>query len=342
MIYLAEKNTIQKVVKILNILVIAIFLSLVSVYESSALDNNEAQFYLWKLINQARANPQSVIEKYEIDINRAREALGDKYWIFDLEDGLPPLAWNNSLAQTSIDHNNDMIARSYYDYTSPDGISFYDRIVNIGYNPEITGESLGILSFNIYLEPQNAVETLFANMIRDELNPEFKSPKNIFSTDYTEIGVSFMGTVILLEEDRPLNIYIVTADFAKSFEPRSYILGTIYSINKELEEARLEHGEENKVNDNDPKVLLEIPGYEFSIYINYLDGKEVQFVPLGFLGSYQVQIPPYGYFMIQIYDEFGDLVKLILVMGSNRNQLLNIAIQRDKLPILDQQQSNLG
>ncbi|MBF0257885.1 MAG: hypothetical protein HQK62_03435, partial [Desulfamplus sp.] len=156
-------------------------------FEVAAFNDSEAGTYLWKLINEARSRPAKIIEAYGINYERARLALGQDEWILELENGLPPLAWNGTLSESASVHNSDMINRQYYSYTSPEGVSFNDRISNSGYNPLLTGESLGILSFYIYIDPVKAVEGIFENMLRDELNPDLNYARNIFNKDFTEI-----------------------------------------------------------------------------------------------------------------------------------------------------------
>jgi uncharacterized protein YkwD len=47
--------------------------------------------------------------------------------------GLQPVSPNNDLRQAALSHSNEMIAESYFEHTSPAGLTFEDRIQNTGY-----------------------------------------------------------------------------------------------------------------------------------------------------------------------------------------------------------------
>lgn len=325
------------------IVTIQVLMSLFA-FESMAFDDFEAGTYLWKLINEARARPLKTIEAYGIDYESAKRALGDDVWILELENGLPPLAWNGILGETSVAHSLDMIERQYYSYTSPEGLSFNDRIINNGYNPRITGESLGILSFFLYVDPVKAVEGIFENMLRDELNPELGYPKNIFSKEFTEIGISFISTAFSLGKDSTgkdsiLNAYLVTADFAKPVEMRSYILGNIYNPGKSPTkyEELVSEGDyagsllsykawaPEKANDN------------FILWVhNFTEGWTVE-VPHGSLGTYQIEMPANTFYVIDLYSKLktdqldnkgiqGTLLKRIVNIGLDVNKMVDFGI----------------
>jgi uncharacterized protein YkwD len=47
--------------------------------------------------------------------------------------GLQPVSPNGDLRQAAVSHSNEMIAESYFEHTSPAGLTFVDRIQNTGY-----------------------------------------------------------------------------------------------------------------------------------------------------------------------------------------------------------------
>ena len=304
-----------------------------------ALENIDAGYYLWRLINEARANPVNVIERYDIDIDAARKALGTENWIFDLPHGLPPLAWNELLFQSSTSHINDMADKMYYGYKSPEGISYEKRIYDTGYEAASTGESLGLLSFNVYLEPLEAVEKVFENMLRDELNPELEDIKNIFSISHTEIGISLKSIIFMFEEDNPFNAYVIAADFASPVEPRHFILGNFYDMNNPVvwngDEIGCISREDSIVKDrciSEPLVvsdhgwLQEPLVNDVFLYMNYLEGDLSFNVPLVPFSGYQVQVPSQGFFLIQVYDQITGLILKRAGVGMNVNQLIDLGI----------------
>jgi uncharacterized protein YkwD len=48
-------------------------------------------------------------------------------------NGLPPVAPNGDLRQAALSHSNEMISQSYFEHTSPAGVTFMDRIEATGY-----------------------------------------------------------------------------------------------------------------------------------------------------------------------------------------------------------------
>lgn len=305
-------------------------------FESIAFNDFEAGAYLWKLINEARARPAKTIEIYGIDYESAKLALDQDVWILELENGLPPLAWNKLLEDSSSSHSHDMIDRQYYSYTSIEGLSFNDRIVNSGYAPISTGESLGILSFYIYVDPIKAVEAIFENMLRDELNPLLGYPKNIFNKDFTEIGISFISTLFAISPDLTLNAYLVTADFAKPLEPRSYIIGNIYNfaVNQPIISDNIDD-EDNYAAKllNNKSWSPEKANNNFILWVSNFTENWTFEVSHGYLGTYQIEMPPNTFYSIELYktDENSqaeqNLIKRIVSIGTNINKMVDIKIE---------------
>ncbi|MBF0467625.1 MAG: hypothetical protein HQK61_01865 [Desulfamplus sp.] len=302
-------------------------------FESAAFNDSEASAYLWKLINEARSRPLKTIEAYGIDHEIARRALGEDMWILELENGLPPLAWHGTLSESASAHNNDMINRRYYSYTSPEEVSFNERITNSGYDALLTGEILGILSFYIYVDPVKAVEGIFENMLRDELNPELGYAKNIFNKDFTEIGISFISTAFSISKDSILNAYLVTADFAKPVEVRNYVFGNIYNIGENKPEI-LVWSKNDATKKEYVKNLLSYSGWSpekandnFILRVNNLTQGWSFEVPHGSLASYQIQIPANTFYSIEVFDiNQESLLKRIINIGLNVNKMVDFTI----------------
>ena len=47
--------------------------------------------------------------------------------------GVPPVAPNTELRQAALSHSTEMVSESYFEHTSPAGVTFVDRIVATGY-----------------------------------------------------------------------------------------------------------------------------------------------------------------------------------------------------------------
>ncbi len=186
----------------------------------------EASAYLWRLINQARVHPLVTLQAQGIDEAAARLALGDDAWILD--QGLPPLAWNDSLYQAASAHNQDMVTQLYYSPTGLDGSSVVDRIAAQGYDPTAADEVLGAMAFAGFIDPLEAAKLTFNSWLMDELNPAYGGVKRIFSQNYTELGISFNAAVLDLGPDVPHNVYIAVVDLAMPLIPHPYLIGNVF------------------------------------------------------------------------------------------------------------------
>jgi uncharacterized protein YkwD len=66
---------------------------------------------------------QDVSEDEVVDLVNAQRA----------DSGCDPLRVDPKLAQAAQEHSSDMADRDYFDHTTPEGLTFADRIVNAGY-----------------------------------------------------------------------------------------------------------------------------------------------------------------------------------------------------------------
>jgi uncharacterized protein YkwD len=89
--------------------------------------------------------------------------------------GCDPLTVDPKLAQAAQDHSTDMAERDYFDHTTPEGLTFADRIVNAGY-PTPGAE-------NIAVGQQNADQVMDGWMNSDGHRA------NILNCDLKSIGV---------------------------------------------------------------------------------------------------------------------------------------------------------
>jgi uncharacterized protein YkwD len=89
--------------------------------------------------------------------------------------GCDPLTMDPKLAQAAQDHSTDMAERDYFDHTTPEGLTFADRIVNAGY-PTPGAE-------NIAVGQQNADQVMDGWMNSDGHRA------NILNCDLKSIGV---------------------------------------------------------------------------------------------------------------------------------------------------------
>jgi hypothetical protein len=72
-----------------------------------------------------------------------------------------------------------------------------------------------MLAFFNFIQPAKAVELIFENMFRDELNPARTERRNILASDLKEAGIALRtGTLVL--SGSACNVYLATCDFGSS------------------------------------------------------------------------------------------------------------------------------
>ena len=167
------------IIKILSILLLTVSLlggagGVVSAAEGLPSPQEEA---LLGLINQARQNPLGVAASMGMDPEKILQDLPELEKI--LKEGLPPVTFNPTLYGVASAHTQDMFANGYYSHVSPDGRGYEARIVDAGYPAGATGESLGMLAFANFIDPNDAARFLFEYMFWDELDPLRTEKRNI-------------------------------------------------------------------------------------------------------------------------------------------------------------------
>jgi uncharacterized protein YkwD len=199
---------------------LAIFIFLAALLAWSLVCDSQAQTdwaghekALLDLINQARLKPLETARAMGLDTERLLTDLSELRDI--LLNGLPPLMYDERLHAAAAAHTSDMASNGYYSHISKDGRGWEQRILEAGYIPSSSGETLGMISFSNFLQPAAAVEALFRNIFEDELRADRKEKRNILSSDMEALGLSMRTGVVFAGGSR-LNVYLLTCDFAKN------------------------------------------------------------------------------------------------------------------------------
>lgn len=171
---------------------------------------------LLERINFARENPVEAAALIGVDAQQVIVQLPDLKDIF--QNGLPALEKSDQLKETAEVHTREMLAHNFYSRNSIDGSSPYERAERAGYEPVAVGESLGIVGFANYMKPDAAVDILFANLLRDELNAARTSRRNILNPLFTDIGIA-VGTGVMTLGAGERNVYLLTCDFGTNDVP---------------------------------------------------------------------------------------------------------------------------
>jgi uncharacterized protein YkwD len=258
---------------------------------------------LLEMINKARNDPYQALEMAGVDEASASEAFGD--YALVLDQGLPPLAWNEQLHEAALGHNLDMIEHAYFSEVSPEGEGPSERVASTGYEALYVGETLGALVSENFVDPLKIACLIYENMV--------KNKKNIFNPEVTEVGIGFESVVFDPDEGDSLIAYVVVADFARPVEPRTFLVGNVYC---DLD------GDENF----DPSEGEGIAGLKISFKPLFGPMEPETTIYTGPLGSYQLELHPFVFYELLIEGDDGNIIHTEFHGSQNQNELNNILI----------------
>lgn len=274
-------------------------------------DMHLIEMALLEMINKARNDPYQALEMAGVDEGSAREALGDYAWVLD--QGLPPLAWNEQLHEAALGHNLDMIEHAYFSEVSLEGEGPSERVAATGYEALYVGETLGTLDSEHFVDSIEIACLIYENMVKDEFNSASTVQKNIFNPDVTEVGIGFEKVVVDPDDWDSLITYMVVADFALPVESRTFLVGNVYY---DLD------GDENF----DPWEWEGIAGLKISLKHLFGPGVSETTIHSGPLGSYQLELHPFVFYELLIEGDDGNIIHTEFHGSQNRNELNNILI----------------
>ncbi|MCP4689767.1 MAG: hypothetical protein GY859_17070 [Desulfobacterales bacterium] len=161
-------------------------------------------------INQARQAPLAVAESMGMDTDRILDDFPE--WSEILQEGMVPVVPDKRLYASASGHVEDMLTNNYYSRVSRDGMTWEDRILDAGYPPTTCGETIGMLGFINFINPNDAALKLFEKMYENELDPAWTGQRNILNPDLREVGVSLRAGVYSISGS-PWNTYMVVCDY---------------------------------------------------------------------------------------------------------------------------------
>ena len=264
---------------------------------------------LLEMINKARNDPYQALEMAGVDEASAREALGDYAWVLD--QGLPPLAWNEQLHEAAWGHNLDMTEHAYFSEISPEGEGPSERVASTGYKALYVGETLGALVSEHFVDPLKITCLIYENLVKDELNPASTVRKNIFNPEVTEVGIGFERVIFDPDDRDSLITYVVVADFARPVEPRAFLVGNVYY---------------DRDGDGSFDPLEGIAGLKILLKPLFGPGESETTIDTGPLGSYQVELYPFVFYELLIEGDDGNIIHTEFHGSQNQNELNNILI----------------
>ena len=270
------------------------------------------------MINEARRSPLKALDAAGIDEAGTGVAWQDD-WI--LNQGLPPLAWNEKLEASAVGHYSEMYTFYYYDTASPDGSTAAERIAATGYDAVLAGEALGNAAIYESTDPAKIASMIFNSMLRAEFNPEISVEKFIFSPNPREIGIACGKMYPETEEGSEGTVFIVVADFAQPYDPRFFLIGNVYEDQNEDFGYGPGEGTEGLT------VSVGILGQEGHI--------GVKTDPLG---DYQVEIAQ-GFLDIAVQDDSGKMLRSdVLLWLENKSLMMDLRIEFDETEVVEEKQ----
>lgn len=189
--------------------------------------------YLLELINEARLDPLGDAARYiasydpltakQSDIQGAIDFFGVSgpalLAAYQALTPVQPLAWNDSLATASRQHDQAMIAADTQSHQLPGEPVFYVRDANAGY--AFTTEA----AENVYAASKNDLYAQAGFMI-DWGNSDTGHRDNIMSAVSREVGI---GVVANTNSDPNFGPQVVTEDFGSHGTAGSFVLGVAYT-----------------------------------------------------------------------------------------------------------------
>ncbi len=249
---MTRKTRIKKITLFLTVSFMVLAVALTGALADEAVTFSPEQALLG-LINQARQNPLETAASLGMDPEKILADFPDLGNL--LQQGLSPLTWNENLAQAARVHTDDMFAQSYYSNISPDGRSHEERICETGYPAVESGESLGMILFANFIDPENAVRLTFEYMFQDELDPLRTEKRNILDPCLQDAGVSFQSGALVMGKNR-WNVYLSTCDFGSTL---SCPEAELYKLVNQARENPLSMVE--SLGMNPEEVLAYLPGW---------------------------------------------------------------------------------
>jgi uncharacterized protein YkwD len=102
--------------------------------------------------------------------------------LYRQQNGCPALSENTLLDQAALNHSKDMAVRNYFDHSSPDGQTPWDRMHAVGYQFSSAAENIAA-GFGT---PEEVIDAFF-----NETPPNDGHRKNILNCSLKEVGIGY-------------------------------------------------------------------------------------------------------------------------------------------------------
>ncbi len=200
----------------------------------TAAPNATAQYAL-ELVNLARTNPTAAATWIQNNIN-ANDVATLKYYGVNLQAELnaisssaaqPPLAWNDTLAQTAQNQSNDQATNNFQGHDSSNGTTFTERLTNAGYLSTSSGEDAYAYATSV----DNAIKAFLIDWgVADKGHRRNILQPGVSNNDaYREIGIGITNTGNAANTPGKVGPMVVTMDFGAQSNSSAQLLGVAYN-----------------------------------------------------------------------------------------------------------------
>jgi uncharacterized protein YkwD len=253
-------------------------------------------------INLARTNPPAAAQRIAADITPDIQATLQHFGVnlsateqaIASAAPLPPLAWNNQLAQAAQGHSQDMANKQYQSHTGSDGSSPQQRMQQAGY----TGASSS--AENAYAYASSVEESMQAFLI-DWGVPDNGHRNNLLQpgvsaqNSYRDVGIGLVQT-----SSSTFGPLVVTQDFGAQPNSPAQVVGVAY----------------NPAN-GDPYYESNEGAANVQIDAVNLKTGQVTSTQTGAFGGYQMALAPGSYRLIASVND--DVIKTVDITVGNTN-----------------------
>ena len=172
-------------------------------------------------INLARSDPWAEAERLGLDPEVLRAEVVPEETAAQWDRGLWPLVSNPVLNEVARAHCEDMLARDYFSSETPEGQGAEELVSAAGYPVQLLREDLAALGFEVFLDPQEAAETLIDTLLVDALMQRFQDGEpTLLHAGVVEAGIALWGGELSID-NKSHQVYIICILLARPRVPES-------------------------------------------------------------------------------------------------------------------------
>ncbi len=172
-------------------------------------------------LNLARNGPWAEAERLGLDPEVLRADVVPEETAAQWDQGLCPLVYNDVLHEVARARCEDMVARDYFSSETPEGRGAEELVSAAGYPVQLLREDLAALSFEIFLDSQEAAEALIDALLLDALMQRFQDGEPaLLHEGVVEVGIALWGGELSIDNKKH-RVYIIYILLARPMIPES-------------------------------------------------------------------------------------------------------------------------